>query len=325
MAGQTISDSIVQVWPLLASAGAMGLSGSLHCLVMCATLHHVASTPAPIARRAPHDLPAPTRTWPLHVGRVFGYALLGTAIGASSGLLWRATSMHPAMRTVWIMLQAALLVYGLATVALGRQPAVVGAWWFRRLPGNWPAPRRQAASAAGRPAAVSDEVPVNFVGRGVQRPGVATLWVRGMAWALLPCGLLYSAVGLALMAASPWGSGAVMATFGLGTWVGLALATTLIRRLKPVLAGWLIRRGPTDEKPDGTTPDVPGRQNRLVGDIAVASARGDTGDGAMDASVRAARQLDTIAIRLAGATVAALSGIALHALAMGQSHPFCAS
>ena len=62
-------------------------------------------------------------------------------------------------------------------------------------------------------------------------PGRRTEWLRGMLWALLPCGLLYTALGTAILAATPLGAAAVMAAFALGTNLGLFLVEAGARNL----------------------------------------------------------------------------------------------
>ena len=52
-----------------------------------------------------------------------------------------------------------------------------------------------------------------------------------MLWALLPCGLLYTALGTAILAATPLGATAVMAAFALGTNLGLFLVEAGARNL----------------------------------------------------------------------------------------------
>jgi sulfite exporter TauE/SafE len=60
---------------------------------------------------------------------------------------------------------------------------------------------------------------------------VLAMIARGMLWALLPCGLLYSALALAILAGEPVGAGLVMAAFGLGTSVGLLFLQGALRAL----------------------------------------------------------------------------------------------
>jgi sulfite exporter TauE/SafE len=53
----------------------------------------------------------------------------------------------------------------------------------------------------------------------------------GAAWALLPCGLLYSALALAALAGEPAGGAAFMALFAAGSGVALWIGPWLLLRL----------------------------------------------------------------------------------------------
>ena len=64
-----------------------------------------------------------------------------------------------------------------------------------------------------------------------QRLGLAAPLGLGVAWALLPCGLLYSAVMVAALAGSVPGGALVMALFALGSGVSLWLGPWLLLRL----------------------------------------------------------------------------------------------
>jgi sulfite exporter TauE/SafE len=139
--------------------------------------------------------PSPTRSTPLsrelvcHAVRIAGYARLG-----AEGIPW--------MRPVWSLLNAALLVMGLSLLLLGRQPAWVdelGQQLWRSTGSG------QGLSKAGRPLAA------------------------GLLWALLPCGLLYSALAMAALASDPLRGGLVMAAFGAGTAANLLGAQAILR------------------------------------------------------------------------------------------------
>ena len=64
-----------------------------------------------------------------------------------------------------------------------------------------------------------------------QRFGLAAPLGVGVAWALLPCGLLYSAAMVAALAGSVTGGAAVMALFALGSGLTLWLGPWLLLRL----------------------------------------------------------------------------------------------
>ena len=62
-----------------------------------------------------------------------------------------------------------------------------------------------------------------------RRPPV---WVMGAAWALLPCGLLYSALLVAAMSGNAWRGAIVMASFSVGSGLWLAAGPWVLGRLR---------------------------------------------------------------------------------------------
>lgn len=237
----------------------MGATGSLHCVAMCAALQRTAigagaaSGPGPLAR----DL------W-FQAGRTGGYAALGAAAGLSGQWLLQAMRWQPVFTSAWASLNALLLMLGLTLLMLGRQPYWLDALgqrlWQTIRPGrraavvSWPTARasdRIAAGLAANPAALATAATPACAGpvaRPTPSPGVrrASLIARGALWALLPCGLLYSALALAILAGDPLQSAVVMAVFALGTTTGLLGFQAGLSRL-PALA----RRLPVAGGPDG--------------------------------------------------------------------------
>ena len=66
--------------------------------------------------------------------------------------------------------------------------------------------------------------------------------ILGMAWALMPCGLLYSALMVASLSASVVQGAMIMALFSLGTSLSLTIGPWLLLRLKGDRSGgWGIR------------------------------------------------------------------------------------
>ena len=144
-----------------------------------------------------------------------GYMLLGALAAASmQGLGW-LTVYSAALRPVWSLLHVAAAVVGLVLLIQGRQPL----WLELGARRVW-ARVRSATGSMGRAAPL----------------GVGT------AWALLPCGLLYSAVMVAALADGIAGGAVVMALFALGSgvmlWVGPWLLLRLGRRGRD---GWGMR------------------------------------------------------------------------------------
>lgn len=175
----------------------MGLVGGPHCIAMCgAACGGIAQAAGERRTEA---------LWSFQLGRVIGYAALGSLAAASvQGLGW-LTIQSAALRPVWTLFHLAALTLGLLLLLRAQQPV-----WLesaaRRL---WHGAR---ALAAGR-------------GRGAPL-------VVGVLWALLPCGLLYSALLVAAMTGQAIEGAAVMALFALGTAVSMMAGPWLWLRLR---------------------------------------------------------------------------------------------
>lgn len=181
---------------LAVTALVMGLAGGPHCVAMCG------AACAGIGQAA-----APRGTLALglfHAGRLLGYSVLGGVAAASmQGLGW-LTVHSAALRPVWTMVHVAAMVLGLMLLVLARQPV----WLDQGARRVW-ARVRQATAALGLGAPLG----------------------LGVAWALLPCGLLYSAVLVAALAGNVAGGAMVMAVFALGSGLWLWVGPWLLLRL----------------------------------------------------------------------------------------------
>ncbi len=195
-------------WALVASAAVTGLAASAHCAVMCSLPQRLALRGIPVVTVATNGAAGGTarvaqagtidRDWlALQAGRITGYSFLGLAIGGVGEAMLAAARWQHVFESIWAALNAVLVLLGLGLIILGREPRWAAIGW------RW------------RPPAVAS-------------PGGA--FGRGMLWALMPCGALYGAAGLAVLAARPLGAAAVMATFGLMTTVGLAVGHQLLDR-----------------------------------------------------------------------------------------------
>jgi len=149
------------------------------------------------------------------LGRLGGYSLLGALAAASvQGLGW-LTTQSAAIRPLWTLLHLAALSLGLLLLFQGRQPVWLDAT-ARRL---WA--RVRAFNS---------------------RWGRAAPWVVGGLWALMPCGLLYSALMVAALTSQPLEGAATMALFALGSSLSLWAGPWLWIRLKTLGDGsWGMR------------------------------------------------------------------------------------
>jgi sulfite exporter TauE/SafE len=181
-------------FPLIASATLLGLAGAPHCTAMCS---------APCAAAVGNG--GARAQLSFHAARLLGYAGVGAVAASSVAALAGWSQFTPALRPLWVLLQAGALALGLWLVLKGRQPA-----WMSRL-GRTPQPVAgggwQAVSGPGRAAAAG------------------SLWV---AW---PCGLLQSALLVAALGSSAATGAAAMAGFALASAPGLVLGPWAWRRL----------------------------------------------------------------------------------------------
>jgi uncharacterized protein len=177
---------------LMLSALLMGILGGPHCIAMCG------AACAGLTQQQSH-----ANVFSFHLGRVIAYALLGALVATSAaGLAW-LTSKTSALHPVWTFFHVFILVWGLHLLLSARQPS-----WIDNLAKylwQW--------------------------ARGV-RKYYGGMFVTGLLWAFMPCGLLYSALLLASLNASPVTGALAMAGFALGSSISLILAPTFWRSLK---------------------------------------------------------------------------------------------
>jgi sulfite exporter TauE/SafE len=202
---------------LAATALLMGLAGGPHCVAMCgAACGGVARLDARSTARG---------LLLFQAGRMEGYCTLGALAAASvQAMGWLGTQVA-ALRPVWMLFHVAALLLGLVMLWQARQPA-----WMdgtgRRI---WAAARSQVRVGAAA---------------GGRVPGVAMATGFGALWALMPCGLLYSALLVAALSGSPLEGAGVMALFALGSGAMLAAGPWLWQRLRGHGAGqgaWGVR------------------------------------------------------------------------------------
>ena len=191
----------------LASAFLLALLGGLHCAGMCggivATLHSTMPARAPAVRFA----------LAYHAGRIVSYSTAGAAIGLLGAGLF-ASDVLPVQ--VGLLLRAGAVLVGIAFSMLS-QPAAL-----RRLE-----PLGAAIWSVVRPIAQRSFPP--------RSAGGAIL--TGLAWGWIPCGMVYAALPLALVAGSVAKGAAVMLAFGLGTIPNLAAIELAVSRVRRVAVG----------------------------------------------------------------------------------------
>lgn len=143
--------------------------------------------------------------WPWHAGRLATYAVLGAIAGSAGAVIG---GMGPR----W-------LAPAVSAVLLG---------WF-------------ALSLAGVVQAPSLRVPglTRAASRAGREEGIGWRVLFGAATGLLPCGMVYAALGIAVASGGTGAGALTMLAFGLGTIPGLAVMAVALQRF---VAGAIWRR-----------------------------------------------------------------------------------
>lgn len=166
------------------SALIMGIAGGPHCVAMCG-----AACGALSQSNTRFSITG------YHFGRLCGYALLGAiatfAIQSIAWLSGYSKVLHP----LWTFFHVFIFFWGVVLLTMGRQPV-----WVDRIGGGiWQQVKKLSQFSHGH-------------------------FYIGMLWALMPCGLLYSALIMASFNAEPIGGAISMAAFALGSSLSLLLA-----------------------------------------------------------------------------------------------------
>ncbi len=151
----------------------------------------------------------------MHAGRVTTYMLLGAAMGAMGATVWKHEYL-PLQRWLYAAGSVMLVISGLWLMR-GR---VMRADWLERgvalaVTRVVHGARSMRTRSPGSPPRAWSAMPM------VRRYGM------GMAWGMVPCGMVYGALPLALLAGNAASGALVMGAFGLGTLPNLLVISGL--------------------------------------------------------------------------------------------------
>lgn len=198
----------------LVSVFLIALLGGVHCLAMCSGIALAAergSVPLRIVSRR--------RLWfeqvVMHAGRLTTYALLGAIMGAMGATVWRQQWL-PIQRGLFALASALLLAYGVLLLVRSAGDTWRSAWLERVL---------------GRITGGLSQVAARLGGKLHRQPPLLRRYMTGLAWGLVPCGMVYGALAVALLAGNAASGAVVMLAFGAGTLPNLLMMSGL--------AGWL--------------------------------------------------------------------------------------
>ena len=193
---------------LLLTAFVMGIAGGPHCVVMCGAA--CAGVGQAQGRKGFFALSQ------FHIGRLIAYSILGFVAAFSMQAVGWLSAQLVVLRPVWSLMHVVMMVLGLFLLVKGAQPLFLEAgakkaWlWIRQ--------KTQAHSESG------------FKGFP---------FILGLAWAFMPCGLLYSALMVAGLANSPIMGAGVMLSFALASSLSLVVGPWLLLRLRSLGNGSL--------------------------------------------------------------------------------------
>jgi sulfite exporter TauE/SafE len=207
----------------LTGAVLAGLLGGAHCAAMCGGFVTAFSAAAPIPTGAGRLLPMrrlALRQVPHNAGRVATYALLGAIAGGLGGAALGAGDWPAVQRTLYVI--ANLFLLAVAFAIAGRGASMV---WLQRVG----AAVFARVVPAVRPLAARDAAPARFA--------------LGMLWGLVPCGLVYGVLPIALFSGSAASGALVMLAFGLGTLPNLLALGWLVARARAWLDARVVRYG----------------------------------------------------------------------------------
>lgn len=170
---------------LISSAFLMGLAGGPHCVAMCG------AACAGFSR----DPQQPQGIYHYHLGRLVGYAILGAIAALTIQSIAWLSDYSKILHPLWTFFHVLVFFWGAMLILFARQPVWVdraGGWIWQKIK------------------------KISHIRYGY--------FLIGMMWALMPCGLLYSALIIASFNGNPLGGAVSMSAFALGSAVALFFA-----------------------------------------------------------------------------------------------------
>lgn len=223
---------------VVAATAVLGLAGGVHCVAMCG--------PASVAvARTPADA-----AW-FHLGRFIGYGALGGLASAGAVGMAHVAGAAAWLHPIWLLSHVFLAIVGGWMLLTGRHPRWVQEGLLRAARGVLRAGSSigdaniayaQRVAAAGSGASLEVRIPVAALapsatpGKPPRRPAL----LAGIAWALWPCGILYSAIAIAWLTQDVLTGSVAMMAFAAGSgvqlWLGQRGLIALMRAGKESLS-----------------------------------------------------------------------------------------
>lgn len=200
---------------VLISVFLLALLGGVHCAAMCGGV--ALAVEQRCGKAAPVSVVRSRTAWlgellVMHFGRITTYMLLGAVLGAAGATAWKQDYL-PVQR--WLFGAGSLMLLWSGWRLLRGSTFTVN--WLERLAA------RASTAMAGRVGGLAGAMPAFVRARG----GLARRYGVGLAWGLVPCGMVYGALTLALLAGNAGSGALVMGVFGLGTLPNLLVLSGL--------------------------------------------------------------------------------------------------
>jgi len=187
----------------------LGFMGSLHCIGMCGGLVTAVS------------MSRPNIWWRglliYQFGRITTYTLLGLLVGFG-GLALNVVGGNLVPRILAMIAGMLMIIFAL------------------NLAGWLPDPLRRFTTWASRKSGLA-----MLARRASESARTGSWYALGLANGLLPCGLVYAALSLALSAGNAQTATLMMATFGMGTIPAMMLVPSALQRMTPALRSSAMR------------------------------------------------------------------------------------
>jgi len=183
----------------IAAALLMGLAGSGHCLAMCGGL-----------AAAMGYQQSPLRLFWYNLGRITSYAIAGAIVAAALGTIG-SVSING---FVYLRIAAGVMMILLALYLIQWNAALL---WLEKL----------GALLWRRIQPLTRKLP--------QQKTTGYVFLGGMLWGWLPCGLVYSALTWAALSGNPASGAGFMLLFGIGTFPAMFLTGIFSQKITRIL------------------------------------------------------------------------------------------
>lgn len=185
-----------------------GILGTAHCLGMCGPLALA------IGGASKNWQSAVAKQFVYTSGRLFSYAVLGSAAGFCGARLVHAAATLINIPASLAVIAGILLIYqGMLATGIFR---------------------RRAVGAASGPCLAG-----GFLGQFLRQPTQSGVFLAGVFTGFLPCGLLYGMLALAMSTHNMILGGTILTVFGMGTAPAMILAGVSSRLIGLATRRWL--------------------------------------------------------------------------------------